>query len=165
MPNTDGFHIYIHLDDFSDDTAMAGDTSNQNKKSAEQNDPALIQKVAKRIVGYAAIKSTADQIITGELRQVSLTTGASEYEKRQQIKYSVGSQIVDAGVGLGIAASVGGLPGFVLALTGLAVSAIHKGISYAQDRRALAKQENLEDVSIDLMNIRAGVTERRNRNQ
>lgn len=163
MPNTKEFNIYIHLDDLPNESAMAGDNSKQTSETAESDKSAsTIKSVAKKIVGYAALKSTADQIISGQISRVELQTGASEYESRLQAGYNIGNKVFNAGVALGIGAATGTLP---IVLAGMVVGGVQQLISYNQRRIALGMQENLENASIDLMNIRAGTAGRRGRDQ
>ncbi len=93
---------------------------------------------------------------------VELATGAREYEDRLNAGYNIAKQIWNTGEAILIGAATGGVIG---AVAGLAISGIHQLISYGQRRQALALNEGLEDISIGLMNVRAGVDGRRNRTQ
>lgn len=157
------FNIYIHFDDLAEDSAMAGGGGKSKTKTAESNQSASqIKSAAKKVVGYAAVKSTADQIISGEISRVELQTGATEYESRLQAGYNIGKQVWNAGEAIVIGAAAGGLLG---AGVGLVISGVHQLISYQQRRTVLGMQENLENVSLELMNVRAGTAGRRGRDQ
>ncbi len=158
------FHLYIHLDEAGESSAMAGGAENKSESASTGGDATAkgIQSAAKKIVSYAAIKATAEQIISGNLSMVELSTGASEYEQRLQAGYNVGKQIWNAGQTVVLGALAGGLPG---AIAGLVVSGVHMAISYSFRAATLAKEKNLENVSIGMMNIRAGTAGRRSRDQ
>lgn len=161
MPNTNEFHMYIHLDDVGGSSSMAGGGENEDKS---QNDKTAseVKSAARKIVGYAAVKSTADQIISGQMRMVELSTGATEYEERLNAGYNIGKQIWNAAETIAVGAATGGIWG---AVAGLVVSGVSQLISYGQRVQRLALNEGLENISIDRMIIRAGVDGRRGRTQ
>lgn len=158
------FHLYIHLDEVGESSAMAGGAENKSESASSGGDATAkgIQAAAKKIVSYAAIKATADQVISGNLSMVELSTGAAEYEQRLQASYNITKQIWNAGETVVVGALAGGLPG---AIAGLFVSGVHTAISYGFRSVTLAKQKTIENVSIGLMNIRAGTAGRRSREQ
>lgn len=153
--------MYIHLDEIGGNSSMAGGGEGEDKSSNDKT-ASDVKAAAKKIVGYAAVKSTADQIISGQMGMVELATGATEYEQRLQAKYNIGKQIWNAGEAVVVGAATGGIWG---AIAGLAVSGISQLISYGQRRQALALNEGLENISLGLMKIRAGVDGRRGRTQ
>lgn len=157
----DGYHLYIHFGDVAENSSMAGGGETAGKSESD-NTAKGIQSAARKIVSYSAVKSTADQVISGRLNSVELSTGAKEYEERLNAGYNIGKQIWNAGEAILIGAATGGLAG---AIAGLAISGVHSLISYQQRRATLAREEALENVSINLMNIRAGTDGRRGRTQ
>ncbi len=124
-----------------------------------------IMKAAKRMVTFAAVKSTADTLVNHRINTVSLRTGATEYEQRLSLQYNTASQIVGAGASLVIGGMTGGPAGIVIAAMGIAVSGMHKAISIAQKEDTLRTQESLENISIGMATVRAGVSGRRSKNQ
>lgn len=157
MPNTNNFHLYIHLDELGEESAMAGDDSSSRKKESGKN-AKNAKAVAKALVIYSNVKSTADKIASGLLSQVELTTGAAEYEQRLQAGYNIGKQIFGAVESIGIGALVGGIPG---AIMGLFMSGVSMTINYGFRATKLQKEESLENASITMMNLRAGTAGRR----
>lgn len=161
------YFIKIELPAESNQGAMAGSgIENSSAESAIGGAGAdkVLNKV-KGLVSFSAIKSTADTIINYEISTVSLQTGATEYEQRLSTGYSVLSQTVGAVGSLVGAAVVGGPAGAAVAAIGLAVSGVHKVIGIMQKERTLQLQQNLENVSIGMANIRAGTAGRRSTNQ
>ena len=158
------FHLYIHLGEAGEGSAMAGGAKNKSDSASSGSDSTAIgiKSAVKKIVSYATIKATADQVISGNLSMVELNTGSAEYEQRLQAGYNLGKQIWNAGEIFVLGGLAGGLPG---AIAGLFISGVHMAISYSFRAATLAKEENLENVSIGLMNVRAGTAGRRSRDQ
>ncbi len=169
MAKNNEYHIYVHIDgvEDSDKSAMAktasGSTGGSSAEKSEASDFAV--KAAKRIVSYATIKSTADNIISHNISQVSLETGATEYEQKLSYAHSIASQVVGVGAALVMGGMSGGPAGFALAAVGIAVSGINKIINIEQRRETLRTERNLENISIGMQNVRAGTAGRRNANQ
>lgn len=161
------FHLYIHLDEVGESSAMAGGAENKSESASSGGDATAkgIQSAAKKIVSYAALKATAEQVISGNFSMVELSTGAAEYEQRLQTGYNIGKQIWNSVEAVAIGGKVGGLPGAAVAAVGVAVSWARKGISAEFSNLRLRKEKNLENISIGLMNIRAGTAGRRSRDQ
>lgn len=169
MAENNTYHIYLHMDELSDSGAMAGTTGSTGAKGAANKSSdasaARVASAAKKLVSFAAVASTADKLISYEISQISLRTGATEYEQRMNAAYSLGKQVLGAGAALAGGAVVGGPAGFAVALIGVMSSGINKIINYEQNREALLTQQRLENISIGMQNIRAGTTGRRAREQ
>lgn len=153
-------HLYIHLGELSDDSAMANGGSSKSWKG--ENNAADMQRAAKKLVSYSAIKSTATRIISIKLSQVDLQTGATEYSQRLQAGFNIAQQIWDTGYNVAIGASVGGAFG---ALAGIALSGISTVLGIYQRSSTLVLQKSLEDVYIGMQSIRAGTAGSRGNKQ
>lgn len=119
-------------------------------------------KAAQNLVSFATVASTADKLISNSINQVNMRTGAAEYEQRLDAAYSAGKQIIGAGAALAIGATTGTLP--IVAL-GMVASTISKAISISQKATILNLGQSLEDISIEMQNVRAGTSGRRGPNQ
>lgn len=164
------YFIKIELPTEDKESAMAGANSastggNTNNASGLSAGGKKILNAAKGMVSFAAVKSTADQIISYNISTISLTTGATEYEERQSAIYSAVSQGIGAGAALIGAGIAGGPAGVVVAALGIAVSGIQKLREIEQKKNTLRLKESVENVSIGMQNVRAGTTGRRGRNQ
>ena len=157
---SESMHLYIHLDDLSEDSSTAGSSS--NKKNSSEKDTLGLKSAAKKIVSYAAVKATAEKLWDAHVSQVELSTGAAEYEARLSAKTQVARQIWNAGEAIVMGAAFGGVAG---AIAGLAISGFNYGINYAISADRLRKEKALEDISIGMKNIRAGTAGRRSREQ
>lgn len=164
------YFIKIELPHEEKKSAVAGagtgstGTDNISESSKSSSMDAVTNKL-KKMVSFAAIKSTADKIVNYNISQVSLRTGASEYEQRMSFTYNTASQVVGAGAALEIGAATGGPAGLAVAAIGLAVSGVHKLMDIAQKEEALRLQESLENVSISMARVRAGTSGRRSKDQ
>lgn len=119
-------------------------------------------KAAQNLVSFATVAASADKIITTTINQVNMRTGAAEYEQRLDAAYSAGKQIIGAGATLAIGAATGTLP--IVAL-GMVVSSVSKAISISQKATMLNLGQSIEDISIEMQNVRAGTSGRRGPNQ
>lgn len=161
MDKQNGLHIYIHLDELQTGSSVAGNYSNTNEKSSPSNaDQSArgIMTATKKMVSYAAIKGTADNLISYEISQVELRTGAAEMEQRLSTVHSIASQSLDAGVALGVGIATGTWP---IVIMGMVTKGINQIISYAQRKNTISTENALEDVSIRMRTLRAGVSGRR----
>lgn len=169
MAENKGYHIYVHFDGVEDKkSAVAGTGTGSTGTNSVGNSDGGWDKVANRLtkmVSFAAVKSTADRLINYEISQISLETGASEYEQRLSYTYNVASQVVGAGASLALGAATGGPAGFALAAIGVVTSGVQKLIGIAQKQRQLDTEQSLENISIGMATVRAGVTGRRSNNQ
>lgn len=107
---------------------------------------------AQKIVSVGTAASIADNLISYEVNSVSLRTGATEYEQKLQFGYST---LKSTAVPLVVGAATGGLPG---AAIGLVMGLAMQGIQWAQNARTMIFNQNLENVSIGMATVRAGVT-------
>lgn len=124
-----------------------------------------IKKASFGIVSYATAKSFADQVIGFQISQVSLETGANEYEQRLNMGYEIGNSVFGAGVSLLTGALVGGPAGLALSAVGIVLNGVHKAVGIAQRQQQLDTQTDLENISINLARRRAGFTGSRSLNQ
>ncbi len=122
-------------------------------------------KAALSTVSFASAMSLANNLVSYEISQVSLETGATEYEQRLETVHSIVQSVGGAGVALVSGAIEGGPVGFAAALVDVAVSGINKAINIWQRGKTLAAQQALEDVSINMALARAGTGGRRGSNQ
>ncbi len=142
--------------------AMAGSSSEKdNTANADQSSMGVVEVLAKA-VSYKAIMSTADNLISNSISQVSLETGATEYEQRLQTVYSGLQQVGRQGMQLLAGAVSGNLP---VAAVGVVWSSVNQGIGLLQRIQQYNTRNTLENVSIGMQNIRAGTTGRRGANQ
>ena len=151
------YTITIKASDFSGrmESPVAGDT----KVSDTEKSKGLLSKegaktFGKVMVSYNAVKSFATQIVNHEVSMVELRTGSNELQQRanfinQTIQQGIG--IIESTV---TGALVGGLPG---AIFGAVVGVAHTLIGYAQNQEKINTQKALEDVSLGMNYIRAGV--------
>lgn len=161
------YHIYIHMDEVQGEGSAMADTGSASTGSSSGGDGGA-EKIAnklKSMVSFAAIKSTADQLINYRISTISLRTGATEYEERASARYSAVSQAVGAGMALIAGGLVAGPAGVAVAALGIAANGISKAIVIAQRSNTLALQESVENVSIGMQNVRAGTVGRRGNNQ
>lgn len=154
------YTIYINLNSLPQGGgAMAEQESSTVGGSSEESD---VMNAAKNIVSFATMAATADRIVSTAISEVSLRTGATEYEQRLDSAYSAGKSIIGAGAALAMGAATGTLP--IVAL-GMLMSSINKAMSISQKATQLNMAHSLEDISINMQNIRAGTSGRRSSNQ
>lgn len=136
MVESNEYHIYVHIDGAENKkSAVAGTgTGSTGNTQASGEDAAVgkLENAVKGMVSFAAIKSTADNLANFEISQVSLETGATEYEQRLNVTYNAVSQTVGAGAALIGAGIAGGPAGFAVAAIGLVVSGIQKIVGISQ---------------------------------
>ena len=169
MAGSNEYHIYVHIDGAEDKkSAVAGTGSGSTGTNSVGSSNDGVDKVANKIktmVSFSAIKSTADSLVNYEISQVALETGATQYEQRLSFTYNAVSQAVGAGAALIGGALMGGPAGFVVAAIGVVSSGVQKLVNYAQQTKTLQTQQTLENISIGMATVRAGVTGRRSANQ
>lgn len=162
------YFIKIELPEDKAESAMAGvgsaSTGGSNDNAISPGMDKILNK-AKQMVSFSTVKSTADQIINYQISTISLQTGATEYEQRMSTVYSIASQAVGAGAALISAGTASGPAGIVVAAMGMAASGISKLIEIEQKRNTLRLKESVENVSIGMQNVRAGVAGRRSGTQ
>lgn len=120
---------------------------------------------AKKVMAYTGAKQIADSVISYRISTVNLRTGASEFQQKLQFAYSEGSQAASSIGSIVMGGILGGPQGAALAAAGVGLSYLMKFIGWGQNERTLQMQQGLEDVSINMANIRAGVSGRRGANQ
>lgn len=110
------------------------------------------------LVSYATAAAVADNIVSFEIGQVSLRTGATEYEQKLKFGYSIAKQ----GIAYGSIIAGGIMTGNpVIAAAAVAMSLLMKTIDIAQRSIDISTKKDYEDVSINLANVRAGTGGRR----
>lgn len=160
------YHLYIHADEVGEKKKVVAGEKNENKtstpKSYGEKTADSAAKAVKSMVSYNTAKSFADNIISYELSQVNLRTGAAEYEQKLQFAQTAVNKFRDTAVSVGIGLATGNAP---LAIFGAVTSLFGTLISYAQRANTLRTQENLENISIGMASRRAGVSGRRGEHQ
>lgn len=138
------------------DSPIAG----QSSKSSQQQSAASAQgktkagAVVKGLVSFEAfVKPFVQPMIQHSLQTVSLRTGSQEMQQRMQFAYSLGEQAIGIVESIAVGAALGHLPGAILgAVMGLATTAIN----YANQKDTIRMEQNLENISLRGMNVRAG---------
>lgn len=120
------------------------------------------EKAMKKMVSYAAVRGFANTLISYEISQVNLRTGAYEYEQRLRTGYQFANQGLNIITSTVMGAKMGGPAGAAVAFIG---STLYTLLGYAQKENTLRTQENLENISIGMASIRAGVSGRRGMHQ
>lgn len=139
-----------------------GNGAKRPTQSDGEKQAAGAASAVKGLVSYGAIRAFANNLISYEISQVELRTGAREYEQKLRFGYEVGNQLLN----IGMATAMGGMTGGVVgAVVGFIGSTMYTAIGYAQNANTLRTKQTLEDISIGMANIRAGVSGRRGANQ
>ena len=109
-------------------------------------------------VGYAL--RYADLAITTKINRVELRTGSSTLQERIDFNYSMGKKLAASG-----AAIIGGLAtqNYLVAAAGV-MSLVSTGVNYAIAAENLAIASSVENIGIQMANIRAGANGGRNGN-
>lgn len=162
MPNTGKYitTIIIKTEGGSKSPVSGSKKTDEEKYQEKWNNS--LEKGLKGLVSYSAISSTADNLITYEINQVELRTGAREMEQRMQTVYNFGKKALNTTVALGIGLATGNFP---LVAIGAVTSVFNSAISIAQKQRTIDTQQTVENVSINMQNERAGVQGRRGTTQ
>lgn len=105
------------------------------------------------LVTYGMAKSFAKQILQFRVDTVELRTGAAELQQKISFAYQIGNQALSIVESLAVGAMVGGLPG---AVVGAVAGVTHTLIGYAQNAQRIRWQGELEGISNNLINVRAG---------
>lgn len=166
MSSNNTYHIYVHGENETAPTVVSGGGGNVTTTTKQTQQPTTTEQGAvnavKGMVTFAAVRGFANNLIGYEISQVSLRTGAKEYEQKLQFAQNVGNQIINIGMATAIGASTGGAVGAVVGFLG---STVYTAISYAQNANTIATKKNLEDISIGMAGVRAGVSGRRGATQ
>ena len=117
------------------------------------------QAITKTAAVYHTVKSFVDNEIAYQTSTVTLRTGSNRMQEEAQLRYKIyqkaGGVIESFGMGL----LIGGLPGAAL---GLLTSGAREVISISQRQNTLNLERALEDTSIQMASIRAGINNSRN---
>ena len=149
--------------DESDSKVVSGSNANERAtKTDAQKKAEGAEKALKSMVSFAAVRTFADRLISYEISQVSLRTGAKEYEQKLQFGYDLLNKGLNVGMATAAGFAAGGVVGAGVALIG---STIYSLIGYAQNANTIATNKSLEDISIGMASERAGVSGRRGATQ
>lgn len=158
MAESHSHEVIIRAENVEKKSAVAGNNSESSEKTYGEKSAASLEKGVKGLVSYAAVKSTAEQLITAEIGRVELRTGAAEYQQRIQTVYSIGSSIANSVVSIGVGAVTGNLP---LVLIGLATKGAQALFSYFNKIKQIQLESQNESISIGIATRRAGSYGRR----
>lgn len=131
-------------------SATSSPDSSEKSYWAKSADSAL--NAAQKIVSTGTVISVADNLISYDVGTISLRTGATEYEQKIQFAYS---KVKEFALPIALGVSTAGVPG---AIVGGIFSLAMQGISWAQNTQTIAYKRQLENVSIGMASVRAGVT-------
>lgn len=106
-----------------------------------------------RVVSYGTAKSFVKQILQHRVNTVELRTGSAELQQRISFAYQMGGQAVSVIESLALGAMAGGVPGAVI---GAAISLGQTALSYVQNAQIIRWQGEVETISNNMLNIRAG---------
>ena len=162
--NNNQYRIIIQLPNEGTDTRVVsgGNGSRRPTQTDEEKQAVGAFNAVKGMVSFAAVRAFANNLISYEISQVELRTGAREYEQKLRFGYEVGNQLLN----IGMATAMGGMTGGVVgAVVGFIGSTMYTAIGYAQNANTLRTKQTLEDISIGMANVRAGVSGRRGTNQ
>lgn len=149
--------------DESDSKVVSGSNANQRPTRTDAEKKAAgAESALKSMVSFAVVRTFADRLISYEISQVSLRTGAKEYEQKLQFGYEIANKSINIVQSIYFASKVAGWQG---ALTAAATTSLYTLVGYAQNINTLETKKNLEDVSIGMTSVRAGVSSRRGTTQ
>lgn len=149
--------------DESDSKVVSGSNANERPTRTDAEKKAAgAESALKSMVSFAAVRTFADRLISYEISQVSLRTGAREYEQKLQFGYDLLNKGLNVGMATAAGVAAGGVVGAGVALIG---STIYSLIGYAQNANTIATNKSLEDISIGMASERAGVSGRRGATQ
>lgn len=161
MSANNTYHIYVHGGESESPSVMTENVSNvstPNMQQPQANTEMGAINAAKGMVSFAAARGFANNLISYEISQVSLRTGAREYEQKLQFAFNA----VNKGLNIGLATAGGFAAGGPIgAAVGFIGSTIYTLIGYIQNENTIVTKQNLEDISIGMASIRAGVSGRR----
>lgn len=139
--------------------AMANVEQSMAGGNLENSSGAAAIKKAEQLVSFATMASTSDKIISSAISEVSLGTGAVEYEQRLNASYNIVAKPI---LSLAYGALTGTLP---LVAMGMVISGFNRALSVSQKAVQINAMHSFEDISIEMQSIRAGVSGRRGSNQ
>ena len=165
MSSNNTYHIYVHGDGENKPSVVSGGggnvTGTEQAQQPSKTEQGAVNAV-KGMVSFAAVRGFANNLISYEISQVSLRTGAKEYEQKLQFAQSVGNQVTNVLMATGFGFKYGGGLG---ATAAFATSSIYTLIGYAQNINTIETKQNLENISIGMASVRAGVSGRRSSTQ
>ena len=165
MSSNNTYHIYVHGDGENKPSVVSGGggnvTGTEQAQQPSKTEQGAVNAV-KGMVSFAAVRGFANNLISYEISQVSLRTGAKEYEQKLQFAQQVGNQGINIGLATAGGFAAGGPIG---ALVGFVGSTLYTAISYAQNANTIETKQNLENISIGMASVRAGVSGRRSSTQ
>lgn len=168
MSSNNTYHIYVHGDGENKPSVVSGGggnvTGTEQAQQPSKTEQGAVNAV-KGMVSFAAVRGFANNLISYEISQVSLRTGAREYEQKLQFAQQVGNQVLNIGLATAGGFAAGGAVGAVGALVGFVGSTMYTAISYAQNANTIETKQNLENISIGMASVRAGVSGRRGTTQ
>ena len=138
------------------------DDGSTQKQTTEEKWTQGAERTMKKMISYATGRALASNIISYEISQVSLRTGAKEYEQKLRFGYEIGGKGLNVLQATYAGAKLGGGFGAIVGLLG---STVYTAVGYLQSSNTLRTQQNLEDISINFANLRAGVSGRRGSRQ
>ena len=139
--------------------STTGTEQDSEEKSWATKNAESAQAATKKIVSVSTAMAVADNLISYEISTVSLRTGAKEYEQKLQLGYSIVKQTA---VPIVMGAMAGGLAG---AAIGVAFGVAMQAISWAQNAQTIEYKRQIENISIGMARVRAGVTGSRSNRQ
>lgn len=117
------------------------------------------QGITKGLAVYHTVKGFVDNAVSYEVSTVTLRTGSNRMQEEAQLRYKIYSKASGVLESVSKGALVGGLPG---AIVGLGISGIREVIGIGQRQNTLNLERALEDTSIQMASIRAGINNSRN---
>lgn len=115
---------------------------------------------ARKVLAAVGATQIADSVINYRISTIALRTGETEHQQRVQFVYGEASQAVGSLGAIVGGLSLGGPVGALVVAGGVAVSYALKFIGWAQNANTLRLQKSVEDVSIQMQTIRAGLPRR-----
>ena len=115
---------------------------------------------ARKVLAAVGATQIAGSVINYRISTIALRTGETEHQQRVQFVYGEVSQAVSSLGAIGMGALMGGPIGAGVAALGVGVSYVMKFIGWAQNASTLRLQKNVEDISIQMQTIRAGLPRR-----
>lgn len=165
MSSNNTYHIYVHGDGENKPSVVSGGggnvTGTEQTQQPSKTEQGAVNAV-KGMVSFAAVRGFANNLIGYEISQVSLRTGAKEYEQKLQFAQNATNQALNFITATGLGLKYGGGIGAAAAAAGYT---LHTLLGYAQNINTIETKQNLENISIGMASVRAGVSGRRSSTQ
>lgn len=156
MAENNTYHLYVHFGSGDKKSAVSTANRSTNEQDAEDGKTAAgAERALRGMVSYASVRAFANNLISYEISQVELRTGAREYEQKLRFGYDMFNKALNIGTATFMGAKAGGVVG---AVTGLTVSTLYTFLGFLQNANTLRTQESLENLSIGMARDRAGVS-------